>query len=201
MASTKINLVTNFTVNQSITSLLKDWRDGDPSALDQLTPLVYEELRFLAHRYMKHEHNGHLLQTTALVNEAWLKLADRSGAMYQDRLHFFAVAARIMRHLLVDFARNQNYQKRGGGAVAIPLDEVTVMTPAASLEFLALHEALEHLAKLDPRKCQIVELRYFGGLSSLETAELLGVSEITIKREWLKAKAWLHQELQDKSRK
>ena len=196
MASTKTNIVTNFTVHQSVTSLLNDWRDGDPAALDQLTPLVYEELRFLAHRYMKHEHSGHLLQTTALVNEAWLKLAERSGAIYQDRLHFFAVAARIMRHLLVDFARNQNYQKRGGGAVAVPVDEASLMTPAESIEFLALHEALEHLAKLDPRKCQIVELRYFGGLSSLETAELLGVSEITIKREWLKAKAWLHQELQ-----
>lgn len=179
----------------SITCLLSEWRNGNPSALEQLTPLVYQELRQLAHRYMKRENPGHLWQTTALVNEAWLKLAERSGSTYQDRLHFFAVAARIMRHLLVDFARQQSYQKRGGGAMDSTPDQLLPYTPQPSLEVLALHEALEQLAQFDARKSQIVELRYFGGLSSIETAQVLGLSEITIKREWLKAKAWLHQTL------
>ena len=181
--------------SSSITCLLSEWHPNDAFALDELTPLIYEELRRLAHRYMRHEQPGHLWQTTALVNEAWLKLAERPDGAYRDRLHFFAVAARIMRHLLVDFARQQSYQKRGGGVVTCALEPNTSYTPEQSWEFLALNEALEQLARFDLRKSQIVELRYFGGLSSLETAQTLGVSEITVKREWLKAKAWLHQKL------
>lgn len=181
---------------QTITLLLQEWQQGDAEAWHQLMPLVYQELRQIAHRYMRQERPGHLWQTTALVNEAWLKLAESPQRTYQDRLHFLAVAARVMRHLLVDFARQQNVQKRGNGIVPIALTETNTATTTTSfLEVLALHEALERLTQFDPRKGQIVELRFFGGLSMLEIAQVLGVAEITIKREWLKTKAWLYREL------
>src|SRR6266498_3472682 len=161
-----------------VTELLGRWRKGDGAALGELMPLVYNELRRLAHRQMRRERPGHTLQTTDLANEAYLRLVGSHQVDWQDRVHFFAVAAQIMRHLLVDRARARRYVKRGGGARQVALDE-----------------ALTRLAALDERKSKIVELRYFGGLSAEEVAEVLGVSTITVKREWLKAKAWLYREL------
>jgi RNA polymerase sigma factor (TIGR02999 family) len=178
-----------------ITQLLIDWRGGDQAALEKLMPLVYDELRRLARYYLSRERPGHTLQATALVNEAYLRLINRQDSDWQNRTHFFAAAARIMRHLLIDHARAHRYAKRGGGATCISLDEVAVVTPAPSLDLLALDEALNRLAKIDERKVVIVELRYFSGLSVEETAEAMSLSEITIKREWLKAKAWLYREL------
>jgi len=185
---------------QEVTQLLVDWRNGNQAALDQLMPLVYDELRRLAKRYMNRENPGHTLQTTALVNEAYLRLIDQGNVEWQNRAHFFAIAAQIMRHLLVDHARSQHFAKRGGGAHQVSLDEALVVTEGREADLLALDEALDRLAAFDRRKSQIVELRYFGGLSTEETAEVLGVSEITIKREWLKAKAWLYRELSQSSR-
>lgn len=180
---------------QQITQLLVDWRNGNQTALDQLMPLVYDELRVIARRYMGHERVGHTLQTTALVNEAYLRLVDHQNVTWQNRAHFFAVSAQIMRHLLVDHARTRQYAKRGGGAIQISLAENDTSTPEQSIDLLALDQALTRLAMFDERKSRIVELRFFVGLSTQETAEVLGVSEITIKREWLKAKAWLYREL------
>lgn len=185
---------------QTITLLLQSWQQGEVEALNQLMPLVYQELRQIAHRYMQQERPGHLWQTTALINEAWLKLVESPHRTYQDRLHFLAVAARVMRHLLVDFARQQNVQKRGSGIMPIALTDTDAATVTTSfLEVLALHEALERLTQFDHRKSQIVELRFFGGLSTMEIAQVLGVAEITIKREWLKTKAWLYCELKSES--
>jgi len=181
-----------------VTQLLIAWRQGNQSALDQLLPLVYDELHRLAKRYMRGEARGHTLQTTALVNEAYLRLIEQPGIEWQDRAHFFALAARIMRFLLVDHARTRQAAKHGGGQRQVTLDEVAAIVPERSAELLALDEALGRLATLDGRQSQIVELRYFGGLSVEETAEVLGVSEITVKREWLKAKAWLYRELRGK---
>jgi RNA polymerase sigma factor (TIGR02999 family) len=181
-----------------VTRLLRDWRDGNRDALDQLMPLVYDELRRLARRHMRHQAPGHTLQTTAVVNEAYLRLVDQPGIDWQDRAHFFAVAAQAMRYLLVDHARSQQAAKRGGAAQHVELDEVAVMAPERSAEMLALDEALGRLAALDPRQGQIVELRYFGGLSLEETAEVMGISAITVRREWGKAKAWLYRELSGK---
>lgn len=178
-----------------ITQLLLDWRKGDQTALDKLMPLVYAELRRLAHRYMSRERPGHTLQTTALVNEAYVRLAGRQNVEWQNRVHFFAVAAQIMRHLLVDHARSRQYAKRGGAAYRVTLEETAVITEEQNEQVLALDEALGKLAALDPRKTRIVELRYFGGLSVEEAAEVLGVSVVTVRREWLKAKAWLYREL------
>jgi len=183
------------TMNPNVTQLLVDWRNGDRDALNQLMPLVYDELRGLARRYMSHERDGHTLQTGALVNEAYLRLVNRQGVDWQNRAHFFAIAAQVMRHLLVDHARAKQYAKRGGGSQQVTLDEGTALVDERPVEVLALDEALDRLAVIDRRKCRIVELRYFGGLSSEEAAEVLGVSEITVKREWLKAKAWLFREL------
>ncbi|MFN0120641.1 MAG: sigma-70 family RNA polymerase sigma factor [Blastocatellia bacterium] len=179
-----------------VTRLLADWRGGDRDALDQLMPLIYTELRALARRHMGRERASHTLQTTALVNEAYLKLAGpQEGAAWQDRTHFFALAAQVMRHILVDHARARQYAKRGGGAQQITLDEALAVSAENTEDILAIHEALERLHALDPRKARIVELKYFGGLGTDEIAGALGVSEITIKREWLKAKAWLFREL------
>jgi RNA polymerase sigma factor (TIGR02999 family) len=180
---------------QEVTQLLVDWRNGDKAALNKLMPLVYDELRRIASRYMKRERAGHTLQTTALVNEAYLHLVGQQNVEWQNRAHFFAVAAQVMRHLLVDHARSRNYAKRGGGAQQVTLDETAVISEDRYADLLALDEALSKLAAMDSRKSQLVELRYFGGLSAAETAEVLGVSEITVKREWLKAKAWLYREL------
>jgi RNA polymerase sigma factor (TIGR02999 family) len=178
-----------------VTQLLFEWRNGDATAFDKLLPLVYDELRRIASRYMKRERAGHTLQTTALVNEAYLRLVNQQGIDWQDRAHFFAVAAQVMRHLLVDHARANHYAKRGGNAVQVTLDEGAIVTESQNVEILALDEALTRLAAMDERKVKIVELRYFGGLSAEETAAVLDLSEITVKREWLKAKAWLFREL------
>ena len=181
-----------------VTELLIDWRNGDRNALDKLMPVVYEELRRLAKRYMAAERPGHTLQTTALVNEAYCKLLNHNQMQWQNRAHFFAIAAQIMRRLLVDHARTRRYAKRGGGARAVSLDEVALVTEARAADLLALDEALSRLTGFDPRKGEIVELRYFGGLSVEEVADVLAVSPITIKREWLKAKAWLQRELDER---
>ena len=180
-----------------ITRYLQDWRNGNVSALDEILPLVYDELRRIARRYRSKEHGEHTLQTTEIINEAYLKLLNQSGNDWQDRAHFFAVVSRVMRNLLVDYARTKNYQKRGSGAEKVSLQDAALFTPEPDAKILALDEALKNLAEFDERKSKIVELRYFGGLSALETAEVLGVSEITVKREWLKAKAWLYAELAD----
>jgi RNA polymerase sigma factor (TIGR02999 family) len=181
--------------SQQVTQLLLDWRNGNRTAFDQLMPLVYDELRKIAKRHMGRERDGHTLQTTALVNEAYLRLVDQQDVAWQNRAHFFAISAQIMRHLLVDHARARQYAKRGGGAVQVSLAEDAAATPERSIDLLALDHALTRLARFDERKSKIVELRFFAGLSAVETAEVLGLSEITIKREWLKAKAWLYREL------
>lgn len=183
------------TPGREVTQLLAEWRNGDRAALDQLMPLVYSELRNLAKRYMSRERTGHTLQTAALVNEAYLRLIDQQKVDWQNRTHFFAIAAQIMRHLLVDHARSRQYAKRGGGAIQVSLNEELAVAEEKSVDLLALDQALTRLAEIDERKSRIVELRYFAGLSAEETAEALGLSEITIKREWLKAKAWLFREL------
>jgi len=182
-------------VPHEVTQLLGAWSRGDQAALDRLIPLVSAELHRLAHRYMQREPAGHTLQTTALVNEAYLRLVDASQVARQDRAHFFAVSANVMRRILVDFARARRYQKRGGGAIAIGQDEATISTPQPSLVVIALDEALERLAGFDPRAARIVELRFFGGLTVEETAEVIAVSPRTVKREWATAKVWLLGEL------
>ena len=181
---------------QEMTELLAAWSEGDRHALDQLLPLVEEELHRLAHRYMKREREGHMLQTTALVNEAYLRLIDQREVRWQNRAHFFAIAAEMMRRILIDHARKQAYQKRGGGARHLPLDEAAVLTNERAAELVALDEALKSLAKIDERKARVIELRYFGGLSVEEVAEVLGVHPDTVTREWRRARAWLHRELE-----
>ncbi|MDT4895214.1 MAG: hypothetical protein QOH25_291 [Acidobacteriota bacterium] len=178
-----------------ITRHLIDWRNGDKTAAEKLLPIVYQELKFLARRYLRREQQDVSLQTTELINEAYLKLVDQRETDWQSRLHFFSVAARAMRNFLVDHARRKLYAKRGAGAKKISLDSVQISFPKTDVDILKLNEALESLAEVDERKSRIVELRFFGGLNSQETAEILGVSEITIKREWLKAKAFLYAEL------
>lgn len=178
-----------------VTQLLVDWRNGDKQALDRLMPLVYDELRRIASRYMKREREGHTLQTTALVNEAYLRMVGQDDVDWQNRAHFFGVAASVMRHLLVDHARARGRVRRGADPQQVSLDEAAVVSNQKGEELLALDEALTRLASIDSRKVKIVELRYFSGLTAEETAEVLGVSEITVKREWLKAKAWLYREL------
>jgi RNA polymerase sigma-70 factor (ECF subfamily) len=177
---------------QEITQLLINWSQGDKVALDQLVPLVYPELRLLAKRYMGREAPEHTLQTSALINEAYLKLVDQKNVKWQNRAHFFAVAAQVMRHILVDHARTRNYAKRGGGAPKLPLDEATALIDQRAAELIALDDALQDLAALDSRKSQIIELRFFGGLSMEETAEVMKISPSTVQREWRAAKAWLH---------
>ena len=178
-----------------VTQLLQQWSHGDDSALAELTPLVYEELRRLAHRYMEGQRSDHTLQTTALVNEAYLRLADQTDPNWQSRAHFFAVAARAMRQILVSYARSQRSQKRGGGALKVELDEAAIISPEQSKEIVDLHEALERLGTLDSRKAQVVELRYFGGLNYEEMAEVLKISRVTVRRDWEFAKVWLYTEL------
>jgi RNA polymerase sigma factor (TIGR02999 family) len=180
---------------KEITRLLLAWGDGDESALAALTPLVYQELRRRAHRYMSGERAGHTLQTTALVNEAYLRLVDSQKVRWQNRAHFFAVSAEMMRRILVDFARSRGYQKRGGGARHVELDEAAVVSDDRGAEMVALDEALKALAELDGRQARVVELRYFGGLSDAEAAEALNVSVGTVRRDWKLARAWLNREL------
>jgi RNA polymerase sigma-70 factor (ECF subfamily) len=178
-----------------VTQLLVAWSHGDRAAMDRLLPLVAAELHRLAHRFMEREPAGHTLQTTALVNEAYLRLVDASQVAWQDRAHFFAVSATLMRRILVDFARSRRYQKRGGGVVTICLDEAVVPVPPQSMDVIALDEALERLSAFDPRAARIIELRFFGGLTVDETAEVIGVSARTVKHEWATAKVWLFGEL------
>ena len=182
---------------QHVTQLLADWSHGDDAALAELTPLVYEELRRLAHHYMEGQRPNHTLQTTALVNEAYLRLADQTNPNWQNRAHFFAVAARAMHQIVVDYARSQRSQKRGGGALKVELDEAAIVSPAESQEIVDLHEALERLAALDSRKAQVVELKYFGGLNYDEMAEVLKISRVTVRRDWEFARLWLYTELHD----
>ena len=182
--------------SKELTRLLVDWSNGDQAALDELMPLVYAELRKLARHYMRGERSGHTLQTTALVNEAYLRLVDQRSVRWQNRAHFFAIAAQVMRRLLVDHARTQKRAKRGGGGLQISLDEAMLMAPGRSAELLALDEALNNLAELDPRKSRVVELRHFGGLSVEEAAEVLQVSPNTVIRDWSLARAWLRREVE-----
>jgi RNA polymerase sigma-70 factor (ECF subfamily) len=178
-----------------VTQLLQEWSQGDVAALAELTPLVYEELRRLAHHYMEGERPDHTLQTTALVSEAYLRLADQTSPSWQNRAHFFAVAARAMRQILVSYARSNRAQKRGGRGARIELDEAAILSPEQSKEIVDLHEALERLGTLDSRKARVVELKYFGGLNHEEIAEVMKISTVTVRRDWVFAKAWLYDEL------
>jgi len=180
---------------QEISALLRAWSSGDESALARLMPIVYEELHRLAHSYMKRERSGHTLQTTALVNEAYMRLVDANTVEWQDRTHFFGIAARLMRRILVDFARTRGYQKRGGKPKKRSLDEGLLVSPEPQEDLVGLNDALNALAEFDPRKARVVELRYFGGLSVEETAEVLKVSGITVIRDWNMARLWLLKEL------
>ena len=182
---------------QNVTQLLIGWSDGDKESLNQLVPLVYDELHRQAARYLRHERAGHTLQTTALINEAYLRLIDQKNVHWQNRAHFFGIAAQMMRRILVDHARAKKRAKRGGSDVRISFSEVVLKTPGEDLDFVALDEALDRLAALDEQQSRIVELRFFSGLTVEETAEVLSISTATVKRDWRMAKAWLHRELQE----
>jgi RNA polymerase sigma-70 factor (ECF subfamily) len=177
-----------------VSTLLRAWSGGDQSALDKLTPIVYDGLRRLARRYMRRERPGHSLQTTALVHEAYMRLVDYERMRWQDRAHFFAVSAQLMRRILVEHARRHNL-KRGGGLQHVSLDEAAVVSGERPADLVALDDAMNALARLDTRKAQVVEMRFFGGLSVEETAEVLKVSSVTVKRDWSTAKLWLYREL------
>jgi RNA polymerase sigma factor (TIGR02999 family) len=181
-----------------MTDLLAAWSDGDRDALDRLLPLVERELHRLAHHYMSRERPDHTLQTSALVNEAYLKLVDQTRVRWQNRAHFFAIAAQTMRRILIDHARRRRYDKRGGGAHALPLDEAAHVSDERAAELVALDDALKLLQDVDERKARVVELRYFGGLSIEETAEVLKVSPDTVGREWRRARAFLLREMERK---
>ena len=176
-----------------VTELLLEWQQGDQSALEKLTPLVYDELRRIAHSYMQRERNGHTLETTGLVNEAYLRLAGQAPHDWQNRRHFFAVIAQVMRHILIDHARRRHYTKHGGELHRVELGEAALMSHERAAELVALDDALDELARLDPRKSRVVELRYFGGLSLEETARVLEISPMTVRRDWRAAKAWLYR--------
>lgn len=178
-----------------VTALLRKWTAGDKSAIEQLTPLIYGELRRLAHRHLRRERRDHTLQSTALVHEAWLRLVDQKQAQWNDRAHFFAISGQMMRRILVDHARAQQRDKRGGGAPVLALDEAIDLPRERSLELIALDDALDDLARLDARQSQVVELRFFAGLSIDETAEALGISKATANRDWVTGRAWLLREL------
>jgi RNA polymerase sigma factor (TIGR02999 family) len=178
-----------------VTRLLLEWKRGDATALDRLLPLIYAELRRIASRRLRHERPGHTLQPTALVHEAYFKLVEAPELEWRDRAHFFAVAARVMRHVLVDHARAHLAGKRGGALRKVSIENVTAPGVAADIDLLALEEALGRLGDFDPQQSRVVELRYFGGLTIEETAEVIGVSIATVKREWMMARAWLRREL------
>jgi RNA polymerase sigma factor (TIGR02999 family) len=184
------------TSRQDVTQLLRAWSEGDEAALEQLVPLVEAELRRLARAYMSRERKRHTLQATALVNEVFLRFADTPTLRWQDRAHFIGIAARLMRRVLVDHARARGSRKRGGGAEQVPLDDAQLATPELPLDVIAVDRALETFATIDRRKSQIVELRFFGGLSVEETADVLGISVETVKRDWRVARLWLSRELQ-----
>ena len=180
--------------SREVSGLLRAWSDGDRAALDRLTSIVYDELRRLARRYMRGERPGHSLQTTALVNEAYMRLVDYKSMQWQNRAHFFAVASQLMRRILVEHARRHNL-KRGGGVPHVSFEDTAEVGGDRAADFVALDDALDALARVDPRKVQVVEMRFFGGLSVEETAEVLRVSPITVMRDWSTAKAWLYREL------
>ena len=179
-------------LSKDITRLLVDWGNGDQSALDELIPLVYDELRRLAARYMRRESQRHTLQTSALINEAYLRLVDQKNVQLQNRAQFFGFAAQLMRHILVDHARSRSRIKRGGGMQIVSLAEQAVISNDVA-EVIALDDALKNLAEIDPRKARIVEMKFFGGLTNEEVAGVLKVTSRTVEREWRKAKAWLHR--------
>ncbi|HEX8368281.1 MAG TPA: sigma-70 family RNA polymerase sigma factor [Pyrinomonadaceae bacterium] len=191
----------NQPASQEITQLLLAWESGDKAALDALMPIVYDELRRLAKRYMRRQNPDHTLQTTALVNEAYLRLIDSSRVRWQDRTHFFAISAQLMRRILVDSARAKNSLKRGGEQIQITLDERIEAPFEKETNLVALDEALQKLAKLSERQSQIVELRYFGGLSEEEIAETMKISTRTVRRDWSLARAWLYRELSNNTKK
>ena len=178
-----------------ITQLLVDWSEGDRAALDRLTPMVYGELHRLAHHYMNRERAGHTLQTSALVNEAFLRLVDQRNVKWNNRAHFFAIAAQMMRRILVDYARSHLYAKRGAGAIHVSLDHAELVSNEPSAEVTALDEALTKLESIDPQQARVVELKFFGGLTIKEIAEAMGLSADMVKREWSTAKAWLYREI------
>ena len=180
-----------------VTQLLMAWNEGDQSALERLIPLVHAELHRIARRYMRNERAGHTLQTSALINEAYLRLIDAQQVHWQNRAHFFGIAAQLMRRVLVDFARSRGYKKRGGGALQVSLDETMVITKERGEDLVALDEALSALSELDERKGRVVEMRFFGGLSEKEIAEALTVSQETVRRDWRLAKSWLRRRLSE----
>ena len=181
--------------SEEITELLAAWSDGDPDAAEKLTPLVYNHLRRLARQYMRRERGDHTLQTTALVNEAYLELVQQKRTDWRNRAHFFAISSSLMRRILVDMARRRNARRRGGDTVMLPLDEALVFSPERASELVRLNDALEALARLDERKSRIIEMRFFGGLTAEETAEVLKISPDTVLREWKRARAWLQVEM------
>ena len=181
--------------HHNVTHLLKEWSAGDQEALDRLLPLVYEELRRQATRYLRRERPGHTLQTTDLINEAYLRLVEAQDVPWQSRAHFFGVAANLMRRILVEHARRREADKRGGSLIRVPLDEASAATDETDVDLLAVDEALDRLALMDEQQARIVELRFFSGLSVEETAEVLGVSTKTVKRDWSAARAWLAREI------
>ena len=183
--------------DKEITGLLLDWGNGERDAFDRLIPLVYQELRRMAHQYMRRERAGNTLQTTALINEAYLRLVDYQQMRWQDRAHFFAVSAQVMRRILVERARSRQSDKRGGAAQKVSLDEVADLAIERAADLIALDDALTRLGAIAPRKVRIVELRYFGGLNLEETAEVLGISSPTVQREWRAAKAWLYRAISE----
>jgi RNA polymerase sigma factor (TIGR02999 family) len=178
-----------------VTQLLQRWNDGDEAAIDQLMPLVYDELHRLAHQHMRREKAGHILQTSALINEAYLRLVDQPQIRWENRAHFFGIAARLMRRILVDEARKRDSAKRGGTTIQVPIDEVTTLAQKQAANVVALDDALKTLETIDPRQCEIVELRFFGGLSIEETADVLKLSPGTVMRDWTFARAWLRNEM------
>ena len=185
---------------EEVSSLLHEWSGGNKAALDKLIPLVHDELHRLAHQYMQQENAGHILQTTALVNEAYLRLVAAGKTEWKDRAHFFAISANIMRHILVDFARARRYGKRSGKIKRVTLNSGLLRSPGVDPDIIQIDDALNALSKFDPRKAKVVELRYFGGLSLEETAEVLKISTDTVKRDWKVAKIWLLTELKDRER-
>ena len=194
------NVVNTTGSSRRVTELLLSWGAGDESALERLVPLVFSELRSIARRHMRSERNGHVLQTTALVNEAYMRLVDLSRVKWQDRAHFLAMASRLMRRVLVDFSRANSAIKRGAGATRVPIDEDSLVAEDPGPDLLALDDALTALATIDPRKSQVVEMRFFGGFSVDETAEVIGVSRNTVMRDWQLARAWLFREVKRRGR-
>jgi RNA polymerase sigma factor (TIGR02999 family) len=182
-----------------ITQLLQRWRDGNREALDALLPLVYEELRRLAHRHLRNERPEHTLQSSALVHEAYLRLVGQDFPQWEGRTHFFAIAAQLMRQILVDYARRHRASKRGSGVCMLTLDDVEAVPQRKDVDVVALNDALNSLAEIDPRQSQIVELRFFAGLSLEETSEAMGIGTATVQRDWTAARAWLHREISRRS--